>query len=276
MFETLASGYGLVEGPTVDSHGGLFFSDVLKGGVYRRDASGEIETVVPKRRGVGGIALHAAGGLVIGGRDIQRVVDGRSETVFGIEGLPGWNDLCADAAGRVYAGSVRFAVFDPNAEVRPGECWRIDGTDRAEMLYDGVVHANGIGISPDGRTLYHSDTRARVLVVHDLSPEGGVSNRRELPVQAPGHPDGLALDEEGGIWVAIAGGGRVDRMLPDGRVERSVEVPARMVTSACFGGADRRDLIVVTADHRDDAGSGGCVLRTRVDVAGAPVHAARV
>lgn len=274
MFETLASGFGLVEGPTADDRGGLFFSDVLGGGVHHLDAAGELEIVVPKRRGVGGIVLHADGGLVIGGRDLQRVVQGRSETLFTVDGLPGWNDLCADAAGRVYAGSVRFAVFDPKATVVPGECWRIDGPGRGAVLYDGVVHANGIGISPDGRRLYHSDTRARVLWVHDLSPEGEVSNRRSFAVD--GHPDGLALDAEGGVWVAIAGGGRVDRFLPDGRVERSLPVPAQTVTSVCFMGQDGRDLVVVTADNRDDPAKRGSVLRTRVDVAGAPVHPARV
>lgn len=276
MFETLASGFGLIEGPTADDRGGLFFSDVLKGGIYRLDATGELETVVPKRRGVGGIALHAKGGLVIGGRDIQRAVEGRSETLFRVDGMPGWNDLCTDAKGRVYAGSVRFAVFERGAKVVPGECWRIDAPGVATQLYDGVVHANGIGISPDGGTLYHSDTRANVLIVHDLSPDGEVSNRRSIEVAGPGHPDGLALDEEGGIWVAIATGNRVDRFLPDGRIERSVAVPASMVTSVCFAGDDRRDLIVVTADNGEDPERGGTVFRTRVDVAGAPVHPARI
>ena len=276
VFETLATGYGLVEGPTADDRGGLFFSDVLGGGVYRRDASGEIETVVPKRRGVGGIALHADGGLVVSGRDLQRVHDGRSEVLFTLDGLPGWNDLCTDASGRVYAGSVRFAVFDPDAEVVPGECWRVDAPGEGREIYDGVVHCNGIGVSPDGGTLYHSDTRGRVLVVHDLSADGEVGNRRTFAVPGPGHPDGLALDREGGIWVAIAGGGRVDRFLPDGSVERSLEVPANLVTSVCFAGDDARDLIVVSGDNREDASRGGSIFRTRGDFAGAPVHPARV
>jgi len=276
VFETLASGYRLIEGPTADDRGGLFFSDVLGGGVYRLDASGAVETVVPKRRGVGGIALHADGGLVIGGRDLQRAVDGRSSVIFSIDRLPGWNDLCTDAAGRVYAGSVRFAVFDPHAEVVPGECWRIDAPGRATCLYDGVVHPNGIGISPDGRTLYHSDTRSGVIVVHDLSPDGDVANRRAIRVEGDGHPDGLALDAEGGVWVAIFGGGRVDWYLPDGRRDRSLPVPTPLVTSVCFAGADRRDLIVVTAAGGGDPQRGASVLRTRVDVAGAPVYPARV
>ena len=71
--ETLAWGYGLVEGPRADAHGNLYFSDVHKGGVHRRGPDGAIETIVPKRRGVGGISFHADGGLVISGRNICHV-----------------------------------------------------------------------------------------------------------------------------------------------------------------------------------------------------------
>jgi gluconolactonase len=275
QFEILASGYGLVEGPTEDSEGGILFSDVLGGGVYRVDETGSVATLVPKRRGVGGIALHADGGVVVSGRDIVHVRDGVTRTLCSIPGLPGWNDLCTDAAGRVYAGALRFAVFDPAAEPVPGECFRITAAGEASALYGGVVHANGIAFSPDGRTLYHSDTRAGVVVVHDVDGAGKASGRREFAMH-DGQPDGVAVDVEGGIWVASAGGGRVDRYLPDGRVERSLPVPAHIVTSVCFAGDDRRDLIVTTADHRDQPELRGCVLCTRVDVAGAPVFPARI
>ena len=273
-FETLASGYGLVEGPTWAPDGSLTWSDVLGGGVYRRDASGAISTVVPKRRGVGGIALHAEGGLVLGGRDLVYVRDGASRTLFSLEGLPGWNDLCADARGRVWAGSVRFRVFDAGAVPVPGECWRVDGEGVASRLYDGVLHANGIALSPDERWLAHSDTRGRVLWAHALDADGNVSARRSFPVD--GAPDGLAFDASGCLWVAIADGGRVDRFTPAGRVDRSLEVPARVVTSVCFAGADLRELIVVTADHAREPERRGSVFRTRMDVAGAPVPLARI
>ena len=273
-FETLASGYGLVEGPTWAPDGSLFFSDVLGGGVHRRDPGGRIETVIPKRRGVGGIALHADGGLVVGGRDLIHVRDGVNRTLLAIAGLPGWNDLCTDARGRVWAGSVRFRVFDADATPVPGECWRVEAEGRATQLYGGVLHANGIALSPDERWLVHSDTRGRVLWAHDLDAEGNVSRRRAFPVA--GAPDGLAFDVAGCVWVAIADGGRVDRFTPEGRVDRSLSVPARMVTSLCFAGGDRRELIVVTADHAHEPALRGCVLRTRLDVAGAEVHPARV
>jgi gluconolactonase len=273
-FETLASGYGLVEGPTWAPDGSLYWSDVLGGGVYRRDARGAITTVVPKRRGVGGIALHAGGGLVVGGRDLIHVKDGASRSLLALEGLPGWNDLCADARGRVWAGTVRFRVFDPDAKPVPGECWRLDAAGAGAPVYDGVLHANGIALAPDERWLAHSDTLRSVIWAHDLDADGNVSNRRSFRVD--GAPDGLAFDANGCVWVAIAGGGRVDRFTPAGRLDRSLEVPARMVTSVCFAGPDLRELVVVTADHTGDPALRGCVLRTRLDVAGAPAPAARI
>jgi gluconolactonase len=276
VFETLASGYALVEGPTVDPEGGLVFSDVLGGGVFRRAPDGRIETLVPKRRGVGGIALHADGGVVVSGRDLVHVRDGVTRPVFSIPGLPGWNDLCTDSRGRVYAGSLRFAVFDRAAAPVPGECWRVEGGGDASELYGGLLHANGIALSPDERTIHHSDTRRGVVVSHDLLPEGRAARRREFAVEAPGAPDGLACDEAGCVWVAIAGGGRVDRYTPEGRRDRSLAVPANVVTSLCFAGDDRRDLVVVSADNLEAPERRGSIFRTRVDVAGAPVHPARV
>src|ERR1700690_122036 len=121
-WDVLAHGYGLAEAPTLDTDGSLVFSDVLGGGVYRLDAAGAVTTVVPKRRGVGGIAIHADGGIVCSGRDVIHVRDGHEpRTLLHVDGVAGWNDLCTDDAGSAYAGALRFAVFDPDAPVVPGE-----------------------------------------------------------------------------------------------------------------------------------------------------------
>jgi gluconolactonase len=273
-FELLASGYGLVEGPALAPDGGLYFSDVLGGGVFHLAPSGAIATIVPKRRGVGGIAAHADGGVVCSGRDLVHVKDGVTRTLFRIDGLPGWNDLCTDARGRVYAGAVRFRVFDPGAQVVPGECWRVDAAGQATELYADVRHANGIAVSPDGRWLAHSDTRGERVIVHALREDGALGERRHVPVS--GHADGLAFDESGAFWVALAGAGRIDRFAVDGTRLGSLLVPARMVTSLCFAGAELRDLIVVTADNTLEPTGKGAVLRTRAPVPGAEVHPARV
>src|SRR5262245_15436865 len=114
--QELATGYGLIEGPVWDPAKGLYFSDVTGGGIYLLDRAGEVSQAVPKRRGVGGLALHRDGGLVAGGRDIVHVsLADRSMRVLlaqtAAEGGVGFNDLTTDAQGRVYAGAIAFAVF---------------------------------------------------------------------------------------------------------------------------------------------------------------------
>jgi xylono-1,5-lactonase len=273
--ETLASGYGLVEGPTVDADGNLYFSDVLGGGVYRLGPDGEITTVVPKRRGVGGIVLHADGGVVVSGRDIVHVRDGENRTLLVVDDALGWNDICADSAGRVYAGSIRFFVFDPDAEPVPGELWRVDAEGKGTVLYDGVLHTNGVALSPGERTIYHSDTRNNVILVHTLADDGTASDRRVLHFP-PGAPDGMAVDAQGLLWVASARAGCIARLTPEGEIDRVVDIPAQMVTSLCFAGGDAHDLYVVTGDNTEAPERGGTIFRITVDVAGAPVHPARI
>lgn len=276
-FETLATGYGLIEGPRVDSEGRLYFSDVQGGGVYRRNLDGEIETIVPKRRGVGGIALHADGGVVVSGRNICHVRDGETRVVFDLADAPGFNDLFTDARGRVYVGSMRSNPFaDLEAERTPGELYRIDAEGKATELYGDISLTNGIGFSPDETRLYHSDSARNQVVVHDVAPDGACLDRRVFASAPRGFPDGLAVDEAGCVWIAAYGGSCVTRFDPDGGLDRHLDVPAKAVTSLAFGGRDRRDLYVVSADNTGDAALGGCVFRTRVDVPGLAAPLARV
>jgi xylono-1,5-lactonase len=273
--ETLASGYGLIEGPRVDADDNLYFSDVHNGGVYCRSPDGEITVVVPKRRGVGGIALHAEGGLVLSGRNICHVTpDGATRIVFQPD-APGLNDLLADGAGRVYCGTVRSDPFSDAAERTAGECYRIGLDGSVTEVYGGVSLTNGIGLSPDGSRIYHSDTGSHHVICHDLEGDQPV-NRRALAEHPTFAPDGLAVDEAGTIWVADYGSGRVRGFSPDGEEVGSVAVPARAVTSLCFGGADRRDLYIVSADNTDDPARAGSVFRTRVAVPGVVVAPARI
>ena len=96
------------------------------------------------------------------------------------------------------------------------------------------------------------------------------------PIRVEGRPDGLAIDAEGGVWVALFQGGAVQRFTPEGKPDQHIAVPARAVTSLCFGGGDFRDLYVVSADNSDDPVRGGSIFRTRSDVAGLPAPFARI
>ena len=138
-------------------------------------------------------------------------------------------------------------------------------------MYRDVSVTNGIGFSPDGTTVYHSDTARNHVICHDVDPETGtvdLDSRRPLG-QRPGFlPDGLAVDAEGVIWIADYGAGAVVGLSPEGEEVGRIEVPSQAVTSLCFGGADLRDCYIVTADNTDDPSRAGTIFRTRVDVPG--------
>ena len=248
---------------------------MTNGGVYRRSPDGGIETIVPRRRGVGGIALHADGGLVISGRNICHVKDGATRILWARSDIPGFNDLFTDAQGRVYTGSVLSSPFGGSDQERvPGDCFRIDGEGRATLLYGGVSLTNGIGFSPDGRRMYHCDSPRGLVLVHELDSAGSATAL--APIHIEGGPDGLAIDAEGGVWVALYQAGAVVRFNSDGSLDRRIAFPAKVVTSLCFGGADLRDLYVVSADNTEDPARRGSIFRTRSCVAGLPVSLARI
>ena len=259
--EEIVSGRGLLEGPTVDGAGGVYFSDVIQGGVYRWSSDG-VAQVVPKRRGVGGIVLHADGGVIVTGRDVLYVRDGESRTLLALEGVTGFNDLATASDGSVYVGALRFHPFKGEPPV-PGEIWRIAPDGQAAPVAGGVLWANGIGFSPDGRTAYGSDYARSCVLAWDVGDDGGLAEPRTFAELPAASADGLAVDEEGGVWVAPGAAGNVVRFTPGGALDRTLEVPASFVSSLCFGGEDMRDLYVTTGD--------GKLLRGRAEVAGLPL-----
>ena len=170
---------------------------------------------------------------------------------------------------------MRSDPFSVDGPRTPGECWLIDTDGTATELYGDIALTNGIGLSPDGAVLYHADT-TRGIWAHDYD-DGAVSGRRLFVRRDDLMPDGLAVDEDGTVWVAdVSGSGAVRGFAPDGSEVGRVEVPASMVTSLCFGGSDRRDLYVVTGDNTAEPDRRGTIYRTRADVPGCDVAIARV
>jgi D-xylonolactonase len=276
--EQVAGGYGLVEAPVWDPAKGLYFSDVLNGGVWLLDRAGGISPVVPKRRGVGGMALHVEGGLIVGGRNIAWVgADGETRVLLDpavIPGAIGFNDLTTDAAGRVYVGSLAYRVFaDPP---KPGFLHVIDLDGSMRTLSDGVILTNGLGVSPDGERLYHCDARAGVRV-YDVAIDGSVGPWREFANLGERRvPDGMKVASDGSVWVADAHGSRVAVFEPNGAHRLDIAVPLPMVTSLCFAGDDLKDLYIVTGSDGGPEPNCGAIFKTRVDVAGLPLAPARV
>ena len=278
--EELATGFGLVEGPTWINDRGLLFSDVIKGGVYLLDHLNNVSPIVEHRRGIGGIAIHQENGLIVGGRNIAyKSFTGDKTTILlsndVIEDAVGFNDLTTDSKGRVYVGSVAFKVFSDD-EMIPGHLHVIDVDGSVRTISDGVMLTNGLGFSPDGRTLYHADARDAVVRQYEVSPDGNVSDWKPFVQANNGHPDGLAVAEDGSVWIAMAYGSRVDVFESNGALRESLPVPLPMVTSVCFGGAELKDLYVVTGSRGGPSDICGTIFRTRVDVPGLPISEAKV
>jgi len=278
--QLLASGYGLIEGPVYDPARGLIFTDVTKGGAYCLGADGKASVVVPHRKGMGGLAIHASGGMIVSGRTIAYKPPGEGATVNLIPdnpagGIAGFNDLVTDEAGRIYAGSLAGSAL---ADERPKSAFLhlvdLDGSHR--VVATDVHLTNGLGFSLNGRLLYHSDSGLNAIKIYDVAKNGDLSAPRIFVKTENGSPDGLAVASDGAIWIALAYGGAVVCYNPGGKEIARIAVPDRLVTSLCFGGADWRDLFIVTGPDRNEPDSTGKIYRIRMDIAGLPRPLARV
>jgi len=268
----LSRPHGLLEAPRLRPDGAALYSDVLAGGVFEVSPAGEVRELVPDRRGVGGLVPHRDGGVVVTGRTLSHVAVGGSEhELLGREGVTGYNDLTTDADGAVLVGALRYRPLAGEEPV-PGRLLRVHDRGSAEVLTERVTWPNGVGVSLDGSAVYLSDYAARRVLV--LPAAGGDP---DVFCESPdGSADGLAVDAEGGVWLALGEGGAVARFTAAGELDAVVGVPARFVSSLSFGGPDGRDVLITTADNLRTPGTGGTLFRARSEVAGAPVVAATV
>jgi sugar lactone lactonase YvrE len=271
------------EGPSWDARdGAILWVDIIGGDVFRHlPASGEttrmrleedVSAVLP--RSAGGYLLTTPRGIVA----VDRIEQGAPvEFVAAVEpDLPEnrINDAKCDPAGRLWCGTLADG-WKPHA----GSLYRLDADLRLTRVASGSTISNGLGWSPDGTRLYFADSAPRTLDVFDFDPASGEArNRRRLVALAEGDgsPDGLAVDADGFIWLAVWGSGTLRRYAPDGELERVVPIPVRDVASCCFGGPDLGDLYVTTAWHELDEAAhaanpqAGGLFRLRPGVGGLP------
>lgn len=264
------------EGPVWSAAwGGLRFVDMLAGSVLSVAADGSVG-----RQRVGSIAAalrpRRGGGAVIGVERgfVLEETDGSLSPV--IEAWSGsdarMNDGGCDPDGRFYCGSMAY-------DRRPGggALYRLDPDLTVHRVVDGVTISNGLDWSPDGSSTYYVDTETYGVDVFDYERRTGLTNRRPLAVVEPSHgrPDGLTVDADGGVWVALNGGGAVRRYGADGTLDRVIDTPTPHVTACAFGGHDLRTLFITTS--RENVGDGdddvaGSLLACEPGVAGRPVR----
>jgi len=193
-----------------------------------------------------------------------------------------FNDGKADPQGRFWVGALH------DQREFQAALWRYSGGELSAKV-DGVAVSNGLAWSPDGRTMYWSDTKRHNVYAFDFDADGELSNRREFacfPQRKPeeplsaygGRPDGAAVDAEGAYWVAMFEGARLLRLSPSGELLQEVRLPVQCATMPCFGGPDMKTMFITTAREKRPADElartpwAGCVLQMRVDVPGLPTH----
>ena len=156
-----------------------------------------------------------------------------------------FNDAGVDPAGRVWVGSMHTNESEPL-----GVLYRLDAGSVLTTVVKGVTVSNGLGWSPDGVRMYYADSPMRRIDVFDYDPATGEAFQRRVFADLSafdGVPDGLTVDADGFVWVAIWGGGVLRRFAPDGTQDAVIEVPVSQPTSCAFGGPGMTDLYVTTA-----------------------------
>jgi sugar lactone lactonase YvrE len=266
------------EGPIWDGERGrLLWVDIAGRLVHEFDpgTGGDTCWAVPQM--LGAVSLRRSGGLVMAMADgfwvCERDLSGQRRIAAVEADRPEnrMNDGKSDSQGRFWAGTMRL-----DARGNAGALYRLDPDGRVRTMLSPVGLSNGLGWSPDGRRMYYVDSLARRLDVFDFEPvEGLISNRTTL-VEVPaglGLPDGLCVDAEGFLWLAIFGAGEVRRYSPVGALDRTLRLPVSKVTCPAFGGQDLDELYVTSAvegvslDREPHAGG---LFRHRPGVRGLP------
>lgn len=240
----------LGEGPVWnDSTGELLFVDLLQGKFHRLDLSSGEDRVADVGQPLGAVATRSRGGLVLairGGFAFADERGGSLQPFSNPDKTPGnrMNDAKCDKAGRFWAGTTS-SDGSPNR----GSLYRLDPDLTVSTHLSGLSTANGLDWSPDDRCMYYIDTGTQRVDVFDFAAgRGELSNRRPLVEldKSSGLPDGMTVDAQGYVWVALVFGSAVHRYAPDGRLDRVIEVPASVVTSCCFAGPNLDELYITT------------------------------
>ncbi|KPI03172.1 SMP-30/Gluconolaconase/LRE-like region-containing protein [Actinobacteria bacterium OK074] len=240
----------LGEGPTWDpATGRLIWIDILGSRIHTYDPATGHRTVRTTDQHIGAVKPREGGGLVLNLRDGIALLD-PDDTFHWLRRdlVPGRraNDAAVAPDGSLWAGTMRY---DERAGGGTLTRYAPDGTPT--LLLDDVTVSNGTGWSPDGRLMYYIDTPTRRIDVFDYDPTGAQppTNRRTLATveEGAGWPDGLTVDADGCVWVALWDGGGVRRYTPDGTLDRVLSVPAPRTTACAFGGPDLTDLYITTA-----------------------------
>ena len=261
------------EGP-IWHDGLLHWVDMLAGDVLTLSTSGEVgrrhvsDVVAALRPRTGGGYVYA----VQRGFALDRGPRTPVENLPELWSNPGvrMNEGSCDPRGRFYCGSMAY-------DLTPGAAclYRLNVDGSVVRVLGDVTISNGLDWDPTGSRAYYIDTGNRRIDLLDDDPDVGLTCRRPFVTIDEGSPDGLTVDAEGGVWVALWGGGAVHRYTPEGMLSEVVQAPASQVSACTFGGSGLEELYITTSrqDLAADAEPGaGAVFRAVIGVAGVPVR----
>lgn len=274
----------LGEGPTWDVESQLlWWVDILAGAVNSFRPTDGATTTFTAPSHVGSVALRRSRGFMLALQDGFWLSDPASNVLRRVAAVEAedkttrMNDGKCDSTGRFWAGTMSY-----DTRLRRGALYRLDPSGNVEKVLAGVGISNGLGWSLDDSIFYYVDSLSHGVDSFDFHIErGSVSHRQRLVTikSEVGLPDGLTIDADGFLWVAIWGGGVVHRYSPGGKLDGIVRIPVRQVTSCTFGGSDLGDLYVTTAAQGLSGAqlavepTAGGIFRYRPGVTGLPAAA---
>jgi len=274
------------EGPSWDTRENvLWWVDITGNLVHRYDPATGIDTTIDVGQAVGAVVPRASGGLALAVEEGFAVLDPKTGNIQLIAEAEKdrpenrMNDATCDTSGRLWAGTM---AYDETAGA--GAFYRLDPDRSVTTILEHVTCSNGTAWSPDDKLMYYIDSGAQQVDVFDYErTTGSVSSRRKLidiPADA-GVPDGMTVDAEGHLWVALWGGGAIMRYSPDGKLVKVLAIPVTQPTSMAFGGPDLTDLYITSATEglteaaRIKDPHAGALFRHRPGVKGLPTQSYR-
>ncbi len=264
----LASGFCFGEGPRW-FEGLLWLSDMLGDAVHTISVGGSVTTVELPGHAPAGLGFRPDGTLLIVSTERRVVLGYDGEAVTEIADLSGiapagLGDMVVDARGRAYVGS----------QAREGGIIaRLDLDNSVTVVAGDLDFPNGMVITPDGGTLIVAESIGRRLTAYDIDAGGSLSGRRVFADGLDGPPDGIALDEAGGVWTSMTLAHQFERVVAGGEVTDRIDIGDRAAIACMLGGPDRRTLFLVSAadayPQRLVGTRGSCVEMVRVEIPGA-------
>lgn len=269
--KTIVEGLTFPEGPRWHD-GRLWFSDFYSRRVLAMNEAGTCETIIDGDIQPSGLGWTPDGDLLVVSmldRSLMKRTAGKLVKLADLSALAPWhcNDMVVDQKGRAYVGN--FGFDNKNDDPRVTRVIRVDPDGRATVAADDMWFPNGSVITADGKTMIIAETYALRLTAFDIADDGGLSNRRVFAQLTEDAPDGIALDEEGAVWVASPRMNRCIRVFEGGKITQTVATGDRGSFACMLGGDDRKTLYICSCrgDH-DALNTGGAIEAIKVNVPG--------